>query len=443
MHRIRTRALSASVVVAVTVLSACTTSGAWQQAEPSPSDGIRLQPSRSVAAPVSPSPPPDVARISVQPSDAPWTAAIDAAIAGRDVSVAVGVDDRIVHSHLGRVARVPASNQKLLTSMAALATWGPSFRFPTTAMAKAPFTDGVVRGDLWIVGSGDPGVSAASMARLASRLHAAGLTRVRGAVVGDTSAFTREWWAPGWVPGLSRSYVSRATSLAFDGNDGPGSPEEHAAAALTTALESRGVEVAGAPRAAALDAGAPGLSEGATDLTPLARISSPPLRDLLTTQNHGSVNFYAEMLLKALGAHATDTPGSTADGAVVVERWAEGWGVEAQVRDGSGLSHADRISTQGVVSLLLLALREPWASVLVGSLPGPGDGTVGDRLVGVPVRAKTGTLFETPVSSLGGYVTDANGATVAFSVMSRGLDKTVAASIEDEIVRILAAADIN
>ena len=442
MHRIRTRALSASIVVAVTVLSACTTSGARQQAQPSPSEEIRLRPSRSVAAPVSPSPPPDVARLSVQPSDAPWTAAIDAAIAGRDVSVAVGVDARIVHSHLGRVVRVPASNQKLLTSMAALATWGPSFRFPTTAMAEAPFTDGVVRGDLWIVGSGDPGVSAASMARLATRLDAAGLTRVRGSVVGDTSAFTREWWAPGWVPGLSRSYVNRATALAFDANAGS-SPEEQASAALTAALESRGVEVVGAPRAASLDAGAPGLSEGATDLTPLARISSPPLRELLTTQNHGSVNFYAEMLLKALGARSTGGPGSTADGAAAMEGWAEGWGVEAQVRDGSGLSHADRISTQGVVSLLLLALREPWASVLVESLPGPGDGTVGDRLVGVPVRAKTGTLFETSVSSLGGYVTDANGATVAFSVMSRGLDKTIAASIEDEIVRILAAADIN
>ena len=441
MHRIRTRALSASVVVAVTVLSACTTSGAWQQAEPPPSDGIRLPPSRSVAAPLSPSPPPDVARISVQPSDAPWTAAIDAAIAGRDVSVAVGVDDRIVHSHLGRVARIPASNQKLLTSMAALATWGPSFRFPTSAMVSEPLAHGVVRGDLWIVGSGDPEISAASMAWLATRLHAAGITRVRGSVVGDTSAFTREWWAPGWVPGLSRSYVNRATALAFDGN-AVSSPEEQAAAALAAALESRGVEVAGTPRADALDTGAPGLSEGATDLTPLARISSPPLRDLLTTQNHGSVNFHAEMLLKALGARATGGPGSTADGAAAVERWAEGWDVEAQVRDGSGLSHQDRVSTQGVVSMLLLALREPWASALVGSLPGPGDGTVGDRLAGVPVRAKTGTLFETPVSSLGGYVTDANGATVAFSVMSRGLDKTIAASIEDEIVRILAAADI-
>ncbi|HEX7247783.1 MAG TPA: D-alanyl-D-alanine carboxypeptidase [Actinomycetota bacterium] len=436
----RTRALSSSIL-ALILLAACTSPGAERKAEPSRSGEARRQPSRTIAASASASGPVDPARISVQSSDAAWTDAIDAAVDGRDVSVAVGIDGRIVHSHLGRVPRVPASNQKLLTSMAALATWDPSFRFATIAMAAEPLVGGVVRGDLWIVGSGDPEISAASMARLATRLHAAGLTRVRGSVVGDTSAFTREWWAPGWVPGLSRSYVNRATALAFEGNAGS-SPEAQAAAALTAALESRGVEVAGDPAAASLDAAAPGLSDGATDLTPLARISSPPLRDLLTIQNHGSVNFYAEMLLKALGAHATDAAGSTAAGALAVERWADGWGVEAQVRDGCGLSHGDRVSTHGVVSMLLLALREPWASVFVESLPGPGDGTVGDRLIGLPVRAKTGTLFETPVSSLGGYVTDANGSTVAFSVMSRGLDKATAASIEDEIVRILADADI-
>jgi len=372
------------------------------------------------------------ALVTVRLADAPWASAIDAAIDGRDVSVAVGVDTRIVYEHLGLQARIPASNQKLLTSMAALEAWGPSFRFPTIAMARKPMRDGVVRGDLWIVGSGDPEISSASMAQLASRLQAAGLTRVGGSVVGDTAAFTREWWAPGWVRGLSRSYVNRATALAFDGNAGSGLPEEHAAASLTAALESLGIEVDGAPT----------VGEGPTDLTAFTRITSPPLHDLLTTQNHGSENFYAEMLLKALGAHATGDSRSTAEGAAAVEAWAAGWGVQAQVRDGSGLSHEDRISTQDLVALLLLAAREPWTEALVESLPGPGEGTVGVRLVGLPVRAKTGTLFETPVSALSGYVTDAAGDQVVFSVISRGLDKTTASAIEDEVVRILAGAGI-
>jgi D-alanyl-D-alanine carboxypeptidase len=51
-------------------------------------------------------------------------------------------------------------------------------------------------------------------------------------------------------------------------------------------------------------------------------------------------------------------------------------------------------------------------------------------------------LFEVPVSSLAGYVTDASGSPVAFAIISRGVDKTSAVAIEDEIVRILARSRV-
>jgi D-alanyl-D-alanine carboxypeptidase/D-alanyl-D-alanine-endopeptidase (penicillin-binding protein 4) len=370
--------------------------------------------------------------ITVRPSRAPWTRAIEAAVGGSDVSVAVGAGSRIRFLHLGGEGRIPASNQKLLTSMSALDRFGSSFRFPTTAVARRAPRDGVIGGDLFIVGSGDPEIDASVIAQLAGRIEAAGVRRIRGGVVGDTSAFTREWWAPGWVPGLSRSFVNRTTALAFDGNAGAQAPELAAAASLTTALESLGVTVDGEPEAGK----APETAEE------VARIESAPLATLLATQNHGSVNFYAEMLLKALGAAATGDAGSTATGAAAVERWAEDRGIRAQVRDGSGLSYEDRISASDLVRLLLLARREPWGDVLVSSLPGPGEGTIGGRLAGLPVRAKTGTLFEVPVSSLAGYVTDASGSPVAFAIISRGVDKTSAVAIEDEIVRILARSRV-
>ena len=62
-------------------------------------------------------------------SHARWTSALTRAIGGLDVSVSVGVGRRIVYAHLGDENRVLASNQKLLTSMAALDLLGPSFRF--------------------------------------------------------------------------------------------------------------------------------------------------------------------------------------------------------------------------------------------------------------------------------------------------------------------------
>jgi D-alanyl-D-alanine carboxypeptidase/D-alanyl-D-alanine-endopeptidase (penicillin-binding protein 4) len=370
--------------------------------------------------------------ITVRPSRAPWTRAIEAAVGGSDVSVAVGTGSRIRFLHLGGEGRIPASNQKLLTSMAALDTFGSSFRFPTTAVSRRAPRDGVIGGDLFVVGSGDPEIDASAIARLAARIGAAGVRRIRGSVVGDTSAFTREWWAPGWVPGLSRSFVNRTTALAFDGNAGAQAPELAAAVSLTTALGSLGVTVDGEPEA----------GKAPETIVEVARIESAPLATLLTTQNHGSVNFHAEMLLKALGAAATGDAGSTATGAAAVERWAEDRGIRAQVRDGSGLSYEDRISASDLVRLLLLARREPWGDDLVSSLPGPGEGTIGGRLAGLPVRAKTGTLFEVPVSSLAGSVTDSSGSPVEFAIISRGIDKTSAISIEDEIVRILARSRV-
>jgi D-alanyl-D-alanine carboxypeptidase/D-alanyl-D-alanine-endopeptidase (penicillin-binding protein 4) len=406
----------------------------------SPSASVRdpVTPSRaSVGATATPTPPDPVASSStpaivVDPVDAGWTREIEEAIGGRDVSVAVGADDRIRFVHAGAIRRIPASNQKLLTSLAALDTFGPDHRFTTIAAVRHPPRDGTIRGDLWLVGSGDPEIDAGSMARLAVAVRAAGVARITGRVVGDTSAFTREWWARGWVPGLSRSYVTRTTALTFEGNEGSGLPEEAAASSLTAALLAQGVEVVEAAGAGAAPA----------RLDPVARIASRPLRELLAVQNHGSVNFYAETLLKALGAQDSGGVGSTAAGAGAVEAWAARHGVTAQVRDGSGLSHQDLVSAQGLVTLLLLAQDESWGRTLDASLAPAGDGTLEGRLLGIPVRAKTGTLFETPVSSLSGYVTDAGGARIAFSVISRGLDKSTAIAIEDAVVRALAGSRV-
>jgi D-alanyl-D-alanine carboxypeptidase/D-alanyl-D-alanine-endopeptidase (penicillin-binding protein 4) len=148
------------------------------------------------------------------------------------------------------------------------------------------------------------------------------------------------------------------------------------------------------------------------------------------------------MITKALGAVRGGAPGSTASGANAIEAWVASQGVRADVRDGSGLSHDDRISAVGIVSLLLEAEHRAWGQVLWASLPAPGEGTLEGRLAGVPVRAKTGTLFVTPASALSGYVRAAGGRRVAFSVISRGLDKTTAIGIEDAVARILAGVDI-
>jgi D-alanyl-D-alanine carboxypeptidase/D-alanyl-D-alanine-endopeptidase (penicillin-binding protein 4) len=247
-------------------------------------------------------------------------------------------------------------------------------------------------------------------------------------VVGDTATFDRGWWARGWVRGLSRNYVTRTTALAIDGNHVVGRPEQVAAAALASSLTRSGVQVGGMPRT----------GDAPDDTRTIASISSAPLGEILTRQNYDSNNFDAEMVTKALGFEERGEGASTADGAHAISRWAADQGIEVRVRDGSGLSHSNQVSVAEIVTLLLWARREPWGPVLQNSLPAAGEGTLGGRLPGVPVRAKTGTLFETPVSALSGYVRTVGGSRVAFSILSRGLDKTTAIRIEDGLVRVLA-----
>ncbi|MFL5790111.1 MAG: D-alanyl-D-alanine carboxypeptidase/D-alanyl-D-alanine-endopeptidase, partial [Actinomycetota bacterium] len=348
--------------------------------------------------------------------------AIDTAIGDRDVSVAVGLDDRIVYTHLGEQPRVLASNEKLLTSMAALDLLGPSFRYRTTGAAHERPRHGVLHGDLWLVGGGDPTLTPTGLSTLAQRLRASGLRRVTGGVVGDTGAFDRGWWAPGWLPRISRDYVTRPTALRLAGGDS--SPEPEAAAAFAAALRSAGIDVAGATSVAAEPAG----------LHTLAAIDSAPMAQLLVEQNHESDNLYAELADKALGA-AEGREGSTAAGARVIQRWAAADVSNSTVRDGSGLSDEDRTSATGMVTMLLTARHRGWFRALYRSLPAGGEGTLSSRLDGVPVRAKTGTLFIRPASTLSGYVRTNAGTLVAFSILTHDLPEATAIAIEDGIVR--------
>jgi serine-type D-Ala-D-Ala carboxypeptidase/endopeptidase (penicillin-binding protein 4) len=412
----------------VVLAGGCGGSSPTRLAAATPTPKPAIDPPLSTASPAEPTEPPESPQIERDLVDAAWARELDALVGTANVAVAVGLGDRIVYLHEGDVPRIPASNEKLLTSMAALDIWGPGHRFPTSAQATGRIRNGTLHGDLWLVGSGDPELTDERLAALASALHDAGLRRLTGSVVGDTATFDRGWWAPGWVRGLSRNYVTRTTALAIDGNHVVGLPEQLAAASLASSLARSGVQVGGTPRT----------GDAPDDARTIASISSAPLGEILTRQNHDSNNFDAEMVTKALGFEERGEGASTSDGADVISQWAAENGIEVRVRDGSGLSHSNQVSVAEVVTLLLLARREPWGGTLEDSLPAPGEGTLGGRLPGVPVRAKTGTLFETPASALSGYVRSAGGSRIAFSILSRGLDKTTAIRIEDGIVRLLA-----
>lgn len=368
--------------------------------------------------------------LAFQLDEAEWMRRIDALVAGRAMSVSVGEADAFLYGHAEAAPRTPASNEKLLLSMALLDALGPSYRIPTRAAASAGVSGGVLEGNLWILGRGDPEVDRRTMAGLARHIAASGVTRIEGRVMGGRDFFLRDWDAPGWND-HARDYVARPTALVYAGNlDQHGhdvrDPEELAAEALTRELERIGVDVGGKP-----GSGTP--PDGLTDI---ALVRSRALHAILARLLRPSDNFYAEVLGKRLGVKVSGAPGTIAKGAAAIRAWISDHGVDFALFDNSGLSYDNRITAQGIVRLLWAAEAAPWQAALFDALPQGGQGTLKHRFATVRVHAKTGTL--TDISALSGWVwLDRLRSWGEFSILSRGMSKATASDLEDRIVRIL------
>jgi len=357
-----------------------------------------------------------------------WMDLIDAVIGDRPMSVVVGRDGERWYGHLGWVGRPPASNEKLLLSMALYDHYASWKRIRTEAKAPSRPRHGVIRGNLWIVGHGDPEIDRPQIGRLAKEIDAAGVHLIRGSVVGGTGPFARDWWAKGWRDYFPADYIPLPTALTYRENTSKGvhirDPERRAAKRLTGQLERRGVAVRGDPAMGRIPRG----------LRRIAALPSEPLRTIIRHMDVWSRNFWAEVLGKRLGFDEFGR-GTIAAGARAIDRFTDARGQDFRVYDSSGLSYANRATAKGILELLWVAGGSPWGKTLRASLATGGQGTLKDRLVGVPIRAKTGTLHD--ASALSGWVRLETGRWVEFSILSNGFSEWTAKTLEDRIVRIV------
>lgn len=129
-------------------------------------------------------------------------------------------------AHGSELPRVPASNMKLFTSAAALYYLGPEFHYTTYLLTDGVVDDGVLRGDLFLYGTGDPtlsdrfhGTKTEVFERFAEELVRLGVRRIEGAVVGDASHFTGPEVSPAWSDRyLEDFYAAPASALSFNEN---------------------------------------------------------------------------------------------------------------------------------------------------------------------------------------------------------------------------------
>ncbi len=92
-------------------------------------------------------------------------------------------------SHRAQVAVNPASIMKLITTYAALDLLGPAYTWHTPVLADGPIRGGVLEGNLYIVGQGDPKLVVERLWLLMRRLQQQGVQEIRGDIVLDRSAF--------------------------------------------------------------------------------------------------------------------------------------------------------------------------------------------------------------------------------------------------------------
>lgn len=93
----------------------------------------------------------------------------------------------------------PASNMKLLTSSTAIALLGKDYQFKTHVLTDTSLSDGVLNGNLYIKGFGNPDLKTSDLDTLASQIKFAGIKTVKGKIVADVSFFDDLFWGNGWM----------------------------------------------------------------------------------------------------------------------------------------------------------------------------------------------------------------------------------------------------
>ncbi|RPI48897.1 MAG: D-alanyl-D-alanine carboxypeptidase/D-alanyl-D-alanine-endopeptidase, partial [Acidobacteria bacterium] len=122
----------------------------------------------------------------------------------------------------GAKLMMPGSAMKIVTAAAAADLLGWDYRFETRVVASAPIENGVVRGDLFVVGGGDPSISEradtpGTLRAIARQVREAGITRLEGGVIGDDDLFDDRGFGAGWtLDNVPYGYSAAVSALEYN-----------------------------------------------------------------------------------------------------------------------------------------------------------------------------------------------------------------------------------
>ena len=347
----------------------------------------------------------------------------------------------------------PASTQKVLTAVSALSLLGARHEFKTRAYYTGNISaDGILHGDIYVVGAFDPMYSITDLKALARTISNLGIKRISGKVYGDASMKSQDLYGNGWcwddVPSKYEPYlcalmVERGmTAPKFNSysKDPSFHPALHFVYVLSQELYNLGVK--NADGMSISEYGMKEYTYNGQNFYTKTRTIDQVMQQMLKMSD----NLHAEAVFFQL-AYANAGKNSTwKDGARQVENVLRKVGVAtsyAKVADGSGVSLYNYVSPDAEVAMLRYAHQNSNIyQYFYPALPIAGvDGTLETRMktgnAYRNVHAKTGTLEG--VISLTGYVTASNGHQLAFSILVNGvLSAQVARNFQDRVCQELA-----
>ena len=303
----------------------------------------------------------------------------------------------------GGLARIPASNQKLVSTAFALDRLGTDFRL-RTELLRHP------NGSLELVGEGDPDLSIAEVQRIAMVALGQGGSRGPSASAQPVTLIVREeprqrWWPSDWHPSdRSYAYGAPITRLALTSNAlhmAVMDPAARLQRVLDLAIRRQGGQVQlqlvdHDRRTIATSTSKPtSTSRDVRDSVVLHREESAPMHALLSLANTESHNFTAEVLMRE-AANSWDLGRAS----LMTTRWLQSQGVPMAgvlIRDGSGLSRGNRLTSRAISTLLWRMAQHPLNSYYQASMAIAGRrGTLRNRFRGTSLHGrfwgKTGTL---------------------------------------------------
>jgi D-alanyl-D-alanine carboxypeptidase/D-alanyl-D-alanine-endopeptidase (penicillin-binding protein 4) len=374
--------------------------------------------------------------------------------------VIVELDGRTIYERRGSEAFVPASAMKLATAMAALDLLGADAKFTTRFIANKPPENGVIEGDLFVVGGGDPLLSTSGyktvfddpdqfyedFSAIADALSESGIRSITGDLIGDDSRYDDVRWVSTWPARyqVGGTVAPLSALLVNDGNTGYTDTPNEATTnrkagdspllfvqTLRTVLNSKGIAVGGVATT----------GQAPDDAEEISTFDSVPMSEVLTEMLKNSDNTTAEIVLKEIGLQAKGQ-GTTAAGIEATKESLkrQGFTIDDLVMlDGSGLDTGNRMSCELSLALVEAVSQKPEFS---DALPlGGKNGTLRKRMLATPstgkVRAKTGTLNS--VNALAGFADTPRGNTLSFAFIHNGTDPRTTGVADGFTDRLMAS----